>query len=459
VALALLLAEPGCESSKKAGEPQLLAGAAKANITPYVGAFLDGFRGRDKGCEGVHDELFAKALVLKSGETTVAIVACDLIGLTSDSVESIRREVEGATGIPGSQVMVTCTHTHAGPVTGLLRVPGLDPALVRVTEKKIAGAVAAAHGALAPARLGVGKGNATTGFNRHEIWGKAAPPPPGASRGTTDDEVGVIRVENAKGRPSAILVSYACHPIVLGERNNQVSADFPGAMAAFVEQTYEEAVCLFLNGAAGDINPTVMGRKIEHVRRLGATLGTEAARVARAIQPSREVRLAVRQTVLDLPLAPLPSLEEAKAALAQRTRELDEFLAKGKLSRVLYDNDWLRGWAQDVIAEHGKPARQTSRSIELQAIRLGDALLIAIPAETFVETGLAIKKASPVPNTFIVGYANGDLGYIPTAKAFGEGGYEITTGHKLYRGIYQLAPDAERLVREAAVGLAKEQAR
>jgi len=456
VAFAFLVAGPACESPKEAGDPQLLAGAAKANITPYTGAFLDGFRGRDKGCEGVHDELFARALVLKAGGTTAAIVSCDLIGLTSDSVESIRREAEAAAGIPAGHVMVACTHTHSGPVTGLLRVPGLDPALVRATVKKIAGAIVAAHGALAPARLGVGKGTAAIGYNRRKYWGKNAPPPPGSDRGPTDDEVGVIRVDNAHGKPIAILVNYACHPIVLADRNNHVSADFPGATAAFVEQAYDGTVCMFLNGAAGDINPTVMGRRIENVRRLGTTLGSEAARVAGAISPSGEAGLAVKRTLVDAPLAPLPPLDEAKAALDQRTRELDELLAKGKLARVLYDNDWLRSWAQDVVAEHAKAVRQTSRPIELQAIRLGDALLIGIPAEAFAETGLAIKRASPVPNTFVVSYANGDLGYVPPAEAFGEGGYEITTGHKLYRGTYQFAPDAERLVREAALGLAKE---
>ncbi len=435
---------------------QLLAGAAKANITPYVGAFLAGFGNRDHGCEGVHDELFARALVLQSGDTIVAIVSCDLIGLTRSSIEAVRKQIEAATGIPAGHVMLACTHTHSGPTMGLLRHPGLDPELVHVTEKKIAGAVVMAHRALAEAALGSGKGRARVGINRRERKPDGSTALGKNPDGPIDPDVGVLRVDGSGGMPLAILVNHACHPVVLAGGNYQVSADYPGQLAAFVEGVYPGATCLYLNGCCGNINPTVVGGTFEDARRAGVFLGAEAVQVAETLRTAPDAGLASATTVVEAPLAPLPSAEEARNTVEQRTRALDEKLAKGEITRALYDADWQRGWARDVMAEFGKTDRQRTRPLEVHGLRLGDALLIGTPGETFVEIGLAIKAASPVPKTLVAAYANGNVGYIPTARAFDEGGYEVEGAHKFYYGVYRLTPEVEGLVTDAAVALARE---
>lgn len=435
---------------------QLLAGTARASITPYVGAFLAGFGNRDRGCEGVHDELFARALVLQAGDAAVAIVSCDLIGLTRESVEAIRRQTEAATGIPAGSVMLACTHTHSGPTMGLLRHPGLDPELVHVTEKKIAGAAIMAHRSMVPAALGAGKGRARIGINRREKRPEVGTVLGKNPEGPTDPDVGVVRVDASDGRPMALVVSHACHPVVLAGGNYQVSADFPGQAAAFLEGVYPGAACLYLNGCCGNVNPTVVGGTFEDARRAGVFLGAQAVQVAETIRPAPDAPLAVKAATVEAPLAPLPSAEEARSTVEKRTRVLEEQLAKGEISRALYDVDWQRGWARDVMAEYGKTDRQRTRPLELQAIRLGDALLIGTPGETFVEIGLAIKAASPLPKTFPVAYANGNVGYIPTARAFDEGGYEVESAHKFYYGVYRFKPDVERLVTEAAIALARE---
>ncbi len=434
---------------------QLRAGTARANITPYVGAFLAGFGNRDHGCEGIHDELFARALVLQGGETALCIVSCDLIGLTRESVGTIRKQIEAATGIPAAHVMLACTHTHSGHTMGLLRHPGLDPELVHVTEKKIAGAAIMAHRSVAGAALGAGKGRARIGVNRREKKPEGGVVLGKNPEGATDPDVAVLRVDDAAGKPLALVVNHACHPVVLGGRNYQVSADYPGQVAAFVEGVYPGAVCLYLNGCCGNINPTVVGGTFEDVRRNGTFLGCEAVQVAEGIRTG-PAQLAVRSTVVEVPLAPLPSAEEARATVEQRTRVLEEQLAKGEISRALYDADWLRGWARDVMAEYSKTDRQRTRPLEIQALRFGDALLIGTPGETFVEIGLAIKGASPLRNTLVAAYANGNVGYIPTAKAFDEGGYEVESAHKFYYGVYRFKPDVERLVIDAAIALAKQ---
>ena len=432
------------------------AGAAKADITPYAGAFLAGFGGRDHGSQGVHDGLFARAVVLRAGDDTAAIVSCDLIGLTAASVAAIRAMVERDTGVPGDRVLVACTHTHSGPTMGCLRHPGLDLELVHVTERAIAGAVVQAWRSLGEAALGSGLGRVAIGINRRERR------PDGSTRigqspeGPVDPTVAVLRLDGADGRPAAILVSHACHPVVLGGGNYLVSADYPGQMAAFLERACPGAVCGFLQGTCGDINPVPVGGTFEDARRLGTILGAEALKVAAGIATRADVSLAVARRTVQAPLAPLPPAEELRALAATRSEALDAQVASGALPRQRADADYQVAWARAALAEHGKPRPQTARALELLAMRLGELLLIGTPGETFVELGAAVRAASPLPHTVVVGYANGNVGYLPTARAFAEGGYEVETAHKFYRGTYGFAPGVEHAVTSAAIELARE---
>lgn len=434
----------------------LLAGAARVNITPYVGAFLAGFAGRDHGSEGVGDELHARAVVLEAGETTAALVACDLIGLSEASVAAIRERVEQATGIPGGHVMVACTHTHSGPTMGILRHPGLDVELVHVTERKIAGAVIAAHRGLRRAALGVGTGQARIGINRRQRRLNGSAGIGQNPAGPIDETVLAVRIDDAeRGEPLALIVGHACHPVVLAGQNYLISADYPGQTAAFVEEACPGAVCLFVNGAFGDINPEVVGGTFEDARRLGRVVAAEALRVAGGIEPHAEAAVAVAGQTVEAPLAGLPPADELHQLIENRTWELDGQLAQRRISRERREDDQLLGWARDALAEWDKPRRPASRPLELQGLRLGDGLLVGMPGETFVEIGAAVRAAAPLAATFVVGCANGNVGYIPTARAFAEGGYEVEGAPKFYRGIYAFAPGVEQAVVSGAIEVAE----
>ena len=434
---------------------QLRAGVAKAILTPYVGAFMAGFGGRDHGCEGVHDDLHARAVVLNSGDTTVALVGCDLIGLSPDSVVRIRERVEAETEIPADHVMVSCTHTHSGPTVGPLRHPGLDHELVHVIERKIAGAIIAASRTMAEARFGVGKGNTRIGINRRERRADGTMALGKNPMGLIDEEIGVLRIDDAGGRRLAMCVTHSCHPVVLGGSNYFISADYPGQVAALLEGVHPGVVCPYFNGTCGNINSDPVGRAFEDARRLGIIAGSEALRVAETIEMTDEVGLAVKQAFVDAPLAELPPPDELQQVIEQRTGQVNASFAKGEISKVRRDYDLLLLWAIDALAEYEKPELRRTRRLELQALRLGDALLVTTPGETFVEIGLAIKAASPLPHTFVLGYTNGNIGYIQTAKSFDEGGYEVASAYKFY-GIYNFAPGVEQVVTEAGIALAKE---
>ena len=118
------------------------------------------------------------------------------------------------------------------------------------------------------------------------------------------------------------------------------------------------------------------------------------------------------------------------------------------------ESDWRLRRARQVLAEHENPQPKRSFPLELQGLRLGDALLVTTPGETFVEIGLAIKAASPLPNTFVLGYTNGYVCYFPTARAFEEGGYEVECARPM-GSAYSLAPGVEETLTSAGIALAK----
>lgn len=428
----------------------LRAGTAKANITPYVGILLSGFGGRRQGTDGIHDDLHARAVVLDDGDTKVALASCDLIGFSLDSIAAIRELAGQMTGIPAEHLLIAATHTHSGPTMNILRMSTQDPEWVSIVEKKVAGAIAEAHANLTEATLGVGIGNARIGINRRERTPEGTIKLGKNPSGPIDTDVGVMRVDTKDDKPIAAIIHHPCHPVVLGGNNNYVSADFPGAATGFIEQVKPGIRALFINGCAGNINSVPVGGAFADVRRLGTILGAEALKTYEAIECASDIRIRCATEHVEVPLQELPSIADMEKRIEQRTKELGPGVPPEEVERSP-----LVSYARDVIAERqrGKPKR--SRVIEMQAIALGDAVLVTTPGETFVEIGQAIKAGSPFEHTLVTGYTNGVIGYIPTAKAFDEGGYEVTSSYQFYYGTYSLAPGVEQAVIDAGIRLAQ----
>ncbi len=428
----------------------LRAGAAKANITPYVGMLLSGFGGRRQGNEGIHDDLHARAVVLDDGDTAVAIVSCDLIGFSVDSIAAIRARAEEMTGIPGKHMLIAATHTHSGPAMGILRMKTQDPEWVSIAEKKVAGAIAEAHAGLTEAVLGTGIGSAQIGINRRERTADGTFKLGRNPSGPIDTDVGIIRVDTAMGEPIASIIHHACHPVVLGGKNNHVSADYPGVATGFVEGAMPGVRAPFINGCAGNINSDPVGGTFADARRLGTILGAEALKTYEAIDLSLDIRIRCAVEDVEVPFQELPP----EAAMGDLVTQRTQALGAGASPQDL-EADHLIAYARDVLAERQRPEPKRSRLIEMQAIALGDALLVTTPGETFVEIGQAIRASSPFPHTLVAGYTNGVIGYIPTAKAFDEGGYEVSSSFQFYYGTYILAPGVEQAVVDAGIRLAQ----
>jgi neutral ceramidase len=466
-----------------AADDTLLVGVARVDISPPLGLPLL-HPLREGPASSIEQPLTATALVVASGERKLAMVACDLIYVRGAYAQGLRERIGSVLGIPFGQVLVNCSHTHAVPPMPGWEDPAkpVDAALARYHSwlvDAIAGAALWANRELRPARMGVGHGRVRIGVNRRErladgtmILGENPHKP-------VDEDVVVLRFDRLDGRPLAVVMNYACHPDVLGPQVPFVSPDYVGH-ARMALETLSGAPSLFLQGAAADIDPITSivvhpdGR--EEIRRLGVQLGAEAAKVFADIRTHRRRHerhvhrsmsdglamwtytdvdgpavsaFGVVNRRLRLPLKPLPSLAEAREEVAGWERALAEARTAGaRLADVQLAGrqlDWAR--LQLRAVEAGEAAMV---DMDLQAMRINDVGLVAIPGEPFVEIGLNIKRRSPLAHTMVLGYSNGCLVYIPTAQAFEEGGYEVKA-HKNYMLPAGVTPEWAERIETAAV--------
>jgi hypothetical protein len=417
--------------------------------------------------------LSATALVLAERDAAgtvdpasrIALVALDLLGLYGDAlVPAIRAQVELATGIPGARVLLCCSHTHYGPVMNDEWEGGDAPEAVAYREAlphHVAGAVAAAAAAPRPVTLAAGRGEVRAGINRRERRPDGRMVLGQHPEGVLDSEVLVWRFDAADGpdvdpgappgwvrrapEPVAVVLNYPCHPVSLGGQMRLISADYPGVARSVVERLVG-GTALFLQGASGNINPSLMGPDWGHPERLGHALGAAAARTALLAEPIGSTPLRLAREVVDLPALLPTSAEEGRRkveALEAERRRLAE--QGGRAGQRWWNERGLEHARRALAALEGGAPLPPLRAA-LAALRLGDAALATNPSELFCEIGLALKAASPFPWTGVAGYSDGMVWYVPTRAAYAEGGYEVERACRV-------APEAGERIQEAGLRL------
>ncbi len=416
------------------------AGAALVNITPPVGIPQRGDARRKDVAQGIHDDLYAQALVLDNGQTTAALVTTDLIGMDRPNTQEIRKFIERRTGIPGDHVLICGSHTHCGPTLSPTlyfedeRMRRVDEAWVDVMRRQIAGAVFMARNALKEAKVGVGTGSIERGIagskvvtlreDRSVLWRKdlGLAEDDIIGQGPFDPEVGVLRVVEPDGTPIALLVNYACHAEVAGTPL-LFSADYPGAMRRVIRKIKgDELVVMFAQGAAGNMyaNRYLRGdwpaNGFEEMERIGTMLAGEVLKVMEQIE-----------------------VDEAPGAVFVRSSTvmapLNERIRTGDLSdAALIHFNQVK--AEDIRGDHVET--------EIQTIRINDTVLIGLPGEPFVEIGLKLKETIPskhkeTKHVFVIGYANDcEVGCFPSTEAYAQPrevtGYATTVGTVFAKG-------------------------
>jgi len=365
-----------------------LAGTARVDITPPAGHPMGGYSDRKGNATGTHDPLYATVLVLQSGPTALALVTADLRSFVSTRVgDEARRRFGIQTAI------ISVSHTHSGPLTWEARTPWYAEA-----ENKMIDAIGRAKSQMFPATLEFASGHVYLGFNRRKVsdgqatmWWRNAEKLPSHP---VDPTVSALIIKDAQSKTRAVLVSYACHPSVLGPANLEYSADYPGAMRRYLESQIPGATALFVEGGAGDINPY-------------------RDKDPDGFTALEEMGQALGKTVI--------------ATLPRATPVKGEFRT-----------------ASEIIEVRNRWTPNEKIPIGLTVGTIGNSLCFAaIPGEPFIEHQITFREKSECGAAMLFGYSYSTggvwAGYIPTVLASVEGGYgadynttvEVGTGERL----------------------------
>lgn len=416
----------------------LMAGVARVDITPPPGLPMYGYFGRIKNNQlstGTMDPLYARVLVLAVGQKRLALVTLDL-GRTFGKplLDQLQQAAKQQNAI--SYMVVTASHTHSGPNILDNYPRGQTPAWETADIKKIETTIGVACQHLIPVRVGVGYGSVSIGYDRIVVNsdGKGTwlgTNPTKIPTSPVDPTVGVLRIDRMDGSPLAILVNYACHPVIFGPDNRQYSADYPGVMTKAVRQAFDgKPQCMFLQGAAGDINPYYATTKlvdgaIKDRDWTGETLAREVIRVAQGIETKAD---------------PDASLQFAEDVLPVPVRWNPQKFRDGLLASfgpaVFKDHADL--FAQKALSQLNLPV--TTFLIDKQIAFVG------MPGEPFVNFQIDWRVRCPVPYSFFLGYTNGYIDYMPTIRAASEGGYGANDSNT-----YVAVGTGERMLQDALI--------
>lgn len=399
----------------QADPPGWKAGVAKVNITPEKPLWLAGYSSRTRAAEGTVHALWIKVLALEApNRQRAVIVTSDLLGFPKAMADKICEGLHRQCGLERAEIMLTCSHTHSGPVLGsaLFDCYPLDApqrALIAeytsALEKKVVATVAQALAAMTPAALSTGTGEAAFAVNRRnnrepdvlKLRESGSP-----LKGPVDHSVPVLAVKDLDGKLRAVVFGYACHNTTLCDY--QWCGDYAGFAQVNVEQKHPEALAMFYIGCGADQNP-IPRRSQELAQNYGAILSAAVEEVlGKSMQPvAPELKTAF--ATVDLTLQPLPAESELRA------------MAKA--------NNYRARWATrmlDLLAQ--KQPLPTSYPYPIQAWKLGkDQRWIALGGEVVVDYALKLKTQYGA-QTWVAGYANDVMSYIPSRRVWDEGGYE-----------------------------------
>jgi len=444
-----LLIDSNCAWAGEIGKERVFrAGAAASNITPPLGAPIIGGWNSPPATH-IHDELYAKCLVLDDGTTRLAFVICDNLGIGREVYDEARQIVQDKTGIPPDNVMMAATHTHSSVSARSANRLKSNNELSEYQQflvMRIADGVRRAVNNLEPARIGWGVGREPTQvFNRRYFMKPGVPTPnpfggtdkavmnpgrgnPGILKaaGTTDTEIAFLSVRSVDGRPIALLGNYSLHYVGGGSRG-AISADYFGMFSARIGQLLKAEgadppfVGILSNGSSGDINNINWLQKSQKRYAPYEKMREVAELVAQAVHKAHQktefhdwVRLgAIRK-------------EQILAVRKPTEEQLDyarKILDKPEDARPYHKRE--KVYANRALQMHESP---DEISVVLQTFRIGGLGVCAIPFEVFVEIGLEIKEQSTFEQTFTISHANGTYGYLPTVKQHEFGGYETWMG-------------------------------
>ena len=462
-----------CGESCNAAQPLLRAGAVAIDVTPLKLPVIINGSMTERTADKIVDRLHARCLVLDDGTTTIAIVVVDSCMMPRQLLDHAKQLASQATGIPTSRMLISATHAHSVPSVHACLGTDADANYVQYLPGQIAKGITQAHAALAPARIGwaFGRDEKNVACRRWLMKPGVAPTNPfGGTKndraqmhpgynnpnairatGPVDSDVPVVSIQTRQGKPLALLSAYSVHYVGAPA----VSADYFGVFCNEVtaalagDQKGPRFVSMLANATSGD---TWLR---DYTRREGRT-GFDRFSVGKEVS---QAALKAHQTIRYYDWVPIV-MEEKKMTLDVRLPD-DEELARAKKLMETFAGRKPKS-NTEVYAREAVLLRQMkpTRELKLQALRLGDLGIAAIPNEVFAATGLDIKRQSPLKQTFTIELANGCEGYIPPPDQHALGGYttwrartsclEVNAEPKIRAGVVELLKRVNQQRRDEA---------
>ncbi|NUQ66122.1 MAG: neutral/alkaline non-lysosomal ceramidase N-terminal domain-containing protein [Pirellulales bacterium] len=428
------------------GEEPFLAGAATSNITPWLGDGLVGNFGTPPPAKHIHDELHARCFVLDDGTTRIALVVCDNIYISREVLDDAKRQITEATGLPADRMLISGTHTHSS-VSARWKNP-LQPEkefteYQRFVAHRIADGVRCAINNLRPARVAWGTVDLPGqvfcrrwlmkpgtellnpfGESDHVKMNPGNSPNLLQPAGPVDPQIAFLALETLEGRPLGLLANYSLH-YVGGTGPNHVSADYFAVFADRIQELLAADrqdppfVAAMSNGTSGNINnvnyavPRPKRQPYEQIRLVADECAQAVCGEHKKLVWHDRARLGMRQRELELAVR-----KPTSAQLAHAQKVLSEPERPDKFPHE-------RSYAQNAMQLQNSPDQVR---VILQAMRIGELGIAAIPFEVFSEIGLELKAQSPLKPSFTIELANGGYGYLPTPEQHKLGGYETWLG-------------------------------
>ncbi len=398
-----ICASLSAQQDKSSGKQGILrAGIAKIDITPDIPVMLYGYSSRKTPSEGIHDHLFARAVVFENGGKKFVMVSSDIGSYTDTLYSVIKKSLIEKFGIRDSELFLAAIHSHSSPVVSLdiNKLPESNIKYTIALQQKLIAVVGEAFKNLKPVMTSAGAGYSPVGSNRREMTSDGSIILGRNPYGPTDKEVLVLKITNTDGKPVGAIFDYATHATSLGPDNYQISGDLLGISEQFVEQIIgKDFIAPVFAGASGNIDPwyrilpsfnTENGWIPETVL-LGTLLGEEVVHVFRDItntSPGGEISSAIE--TIECPRKNHDEKDEEMPALD----------------------------------------KQTTVPVTITAAHIGDDVaFISFNVEMLTEIGMAIKAGSPFKHTFVISHCNGSSGYLVPAQLYKEGGYEVNSTH------------------------------
>ncbi|MFV1964934.1 MAG: neutral/alkaline non-lysosomal ceramidase N-terminal domain-containing protein [Pirellulaceae bacterium] len=405
-----------CRSFGGTDGTRLKAGEAIVDSTPPLGIELAGFHrspGKERRIKGIRQPAAVRALVLQHGETQVAILSADICGFGEDVARRIQQRVASQVGIPAEHVRVCATHTHSMPALFALRQWGGTPREYMATvEQKAVQAVERAQADLAPAAFHVGKSrcnganfNRTTkDFRTDAFFSKDST----ESERWLDTMCHVLYFERTGPKRDLLWYHFSAHPVCYTDE--LAGPDWPGLVDQRMRENQRQPVA-FLQGHAGDVNPGPGDPRLGEPEKVADAVYAAIQTAVNGMAPVEVDAIKPQTETFDLPL----DMDLFKSWLKQY-RENPSECSRGPWVDAGFAKDWFEGNAD-------RDPQQTQLPISLSGIRIGRVGLVFHPAELYSYYGLAIRRDSPLPDTIVVGYADGIIGYLADPRAYEAGEY------------------------------------